>query len=525
MAALKSRPLTVYLLKTSVQSIEDALEASDELQRHAVRAPTGTHAELFVTRTRSNPPRWVSFFDGRAEPDLVGLLSASSAGVLVMSAADRLFAIVFGHGRHLLRAGAWEESFGLRVTLNSLDPEKVRSLDRKTLEAVSRHTRDQASREIPIREFGLDIEKDLLNAAVGTPGDLTLGTRLAGADSLQATVKVDLDGLPALLERYVERWNATDYRERYPWVDNIAEVHDRSVMAMLDELLVERICSGTPDRVWLCVPEIIDWQDLGGFAMSTRRGRVLAPDIQLPMFLAHVEGQDLTIESLRKKKVHCFDASGDSVKYSWPVLQCAYGEIEHDGHVYVLNGGKWYRVHPHFVETLNDDIKHIPVSGLPFPDYSHADEAAYNAAFVAGNRKGFALLDRAPLTYGGGHSSIEICDILGKDNCFIHVKRYGGSQVLSHLFAQGAVAGELFMTDENFRVAVNGRLPRAFKRTRSRDRPASGEWRVIYCIITRSNEEQPTLPLFSRVNLRSAARRLRGLGLDVELAWARAVAQ
>ena len=41
-------------------------------------------------------------------PQNVKLLSASAAGVLIVKAAGRHFALRFGQGRHLLKPGAWE---------------------------------------------------------------------------------------------------------------------------------------------------------------------------------------------------------------------------------------------------------------------------------------------------------------------------------------------------------------------------------------------------------------------------------
>ncbi len=51
-------------------------------------------------------------------------------------------------------------------------------------------------------------------------------------------------------------------------------------------------------------------------------------------------------------------------------------------------------------------------------------------------------MDKKNIPYGGGYSRIEFCDLFSKSKQMIHVKRYGGSSVLSHLFNQGLVSGE-----------------------------------------------------------------------------------
>src|SRR2546422_10882710 len=91
--------------------------------------------DIYLQASTVHPASWVAFFAGKL-PQNVKLLSASAAGVLIVKAAGRHFALRFGQGRHLLKPGAWEENFGLRVTLNSIDPEQILTIDRKSLDTV-----------------------------------------------------------------------------------------------------------------------------------------------------------------------------------------------------------------------------------------------------------------------------------------------------------------------------------------------------------------------------------------------------
>lgn len=108
----------------------------------------------------------------------------------------RLFAIAFGQGRHLLKEGSYEERFGLRVTLNSVDPKSLRAVDVSTLDANPFHGTRQASREAALGEFGINLDQDILRAVTGRPVDESLGRRMAGVDSLAVRVRVDLGTLP-----------------------------------------------------------------------------------------------------------------------------------------------------------------------------------------------------------------------------------------------------------------------------------------------------------------------------------------
>ncbi|MBI3628357.1 MAG: TIGR04141 family sporadically distributed protein [Candidatus Rokubacteria bacterium] len=88
-------------------------------------------------------PRWTEFFGSHINAN--DLRSSGVAAIFIVRAGGRFFALTFGHGRYLLEPDSYEEGFGLRVTLNSVSPERIRTIDRKAIDATGRHSRDQAS--------------------------------------------------------------------------------------------------------------------------------------------------------------------------------------------------------------------------------------------------------------------------------------------------------------------------------------------------------------------------------------------
>ena len=200
------RPLTIYLLKSAVRRAEDAIDGSAEVRRLPVQIGSRA-ATLFVKPSKVVPPAWVGFFEGRVNFDEVLLRSASSAAVLVLQTAKRWFAVTFGYGRHMLAQGAWEPNFGLKVTLNSIDRAKIRSIDRKSFDSIARHTREEASRAGSIEQFGINVEEDLLRAVVGRPKNRALARRMAGMDALTATTDATLVELPHYAKRYSSNGN------------------------------------------------------------------------------------------------------------------------------------------------------------------------------------------------------------------------------------------------------------------------------------------------------------------------------
>jgi uncharacterized protein (TIGR04141 family) len=132
---------------------------------------------------------------------------------------------------------------------------------------------------------------------------------------------------------------------------------------------------------------------------------------------------------------------------------------------------------------------------------------------AAGNNK-FALMDRKEVMIGGGRSRVEFCDLYSNSKEIIHVKKYGGANLLSHLFSQALVSGNCFLFEPTFRTGVNKLLPQGFKLANPKDQPNAMEFEV--CVAIMSRVKGPLeLPFFSKVSLKHAAQNLRNLGYKV----------
>jgi uncharacterized protein (TIGR04141 family) len=178
-----------------------------------------------------------------------------------------------------------------------------------------------------------------------------------------------------------------------------------------------------------------------------------------------------------------------------------------------LNNGKWYEVAESFAKQVQDDFNNMPESEIVLPDYAHDNEGAYNEALPT-TLAGSLCMDCKVVPYGGGHSTIEFCDVITSEKQLIHIKHYSGSAQLSHLFNQGVVSGELFISDSAFREKLNEKFSEEYKLTDTTVRPNPGEYEIVFAIISKS-QNPLDIPFFSKVALRNAWRRLRGFGYSV----------
>ena len=105
-------------------------------------------------------------------------VNASNSAVLFIKSSSRIFALTFGHGRHLLKQESFERNFGLKVALNTVNPQKLRSIDLRTFEELPLYTRQQASAASSMSAFDIDIDSDLLSAMTGQPIQNDFGLRI-----------------------------------------------------------------------------------------------------------------------------------------------------------------------------------------------------------------------------------------------------------------------------------------------------------------------------------------------------------
>lgn len=510
----KTNKLHIYLIKPEFTAANQIIAPG---AKELALDEAGT---FFVEESFARPPGWVTDFFGTALDGQFSILTASSKGVLLVpidhAGQKRIFAVAFGQGRHLLTEGVAEERFGLKVVLNSVVRDSLRSIDKTTLGSVPKQSHEQMSRESEAAGFGIDIEQDLVNAVTGRSHDARFGKTISGRDALALSVKVGLNGIREFLPACVEQYESEAYKTDFDWIDQIKDVRDPKTRAELDAWLLVRLNAADFDKIWMAPPTVVDWVDIKGFRYVRKKRGELHLDLDAAEFLAALGAETVTLDLLKSKGVFAVSSSTDDISDHWNAYRCFYAEAHLDGRVFILNNAKWYEIAAGFTEQVLTDFEGFPQSDIVLPNYNHENEGAYNKSVPAAIPNSFCM-DQNTIPYGGGHSTVEFCDLLTADNRIVHVKRYSGSAQLSHLFNQGIVSGELFVQQEDFRAKLNDKLPAALKLADAAARPDADNYEIVFAIISKSNNPLE-IPFFSKVTLRNARRRLRGYGYKVTLA-------
>lgn len=507
--------LSIYLAKEGAGNPGENIKNAGSLNTAALNLGDNCQATLYIRRQHASPPKWAEFFQDFVKPSDFGQNSSTGA-VLSIPWKQRTFLVAFGQGWHNIDSARIETEFGLRTALNILDPTSIRSIDKSTLEAQPTQMREQSGRATDVQYFGIDVERDLLRAVTGRPVDKYFGNRVSGLDSIHLSVELNPEDLPGLLDQLLVAYRSDTYKTGpFSWIDHIGLIRDAQVADELDNLLIDRINRRDIDKIWLSVPEIIDWSRVVGFRYSMGKHAPRVYDIRVVDFLAFKEGQ-VSRADLMRSKIYCVDADDNPV-LNRPAYYYLYAELERNNEVCLLNNGKWYRVETNFVDKINQHFDSIKPYDKELPIYDDESEGAYNERVATADPESHVLMDKNLAFVPGAASGIEICDLYKNEKDFIHVKRYGGSSVLSHLFNQGLVSGELFKMDPTYRNVVNDKLPPDRKIPDPSASPLPGEYRVIYAIISESADPL-SVPFFSKISLKNCIVRLEAMGFTAMLA-------
>ena len=513
--------LTISLLKPEFNR-DDALLDPENLTGYLVRELDSTVDSFFVKAPPPHPPRWASYLEGHLTPGLDDVVAASSSGVLLVEASDRLFAVTFGQGRYLLHAESFEHDFGLRVVLNTVAPDQLKSVDARTIEETTLHTRRDVSRESPFSAFALDVSRDLLRAVTGTPTDASLAHRMTGADSLGIETRAQIPELPALLANLLVAYEDTAYKTNFEFIDHLRPEKNPARIRELDTQLVEALESGGITDAHLAAPETLDWVELDGFRFSSAAGsEQRESDPRISTYREGHEDGELDLATLKSDRLIALRSDGQ-VLAEWPIYRCLVYQLESGGYLYVLTGGQWFRVDLDYKNRIYARVAALDrLTGLPDAD-AGTTERAYNEK--AAGALGALCLD-GKLIHDTGPDKMELCDILTPNGGLIHVKHRGSSSTLSHLFSQGINSAERLLLDQEFRSkarSLAGAVDQAYSEVLPIDQPDSTEHTVSFVVITRSDRDTPlTLPFFSVVSLAAAAARLEGYRFKVSVASVR----
>lgn len=541
----KTKHYCLYLAKPEVTKLEDVLTDSAKLlvqKNGATKLPNKSYAEgaiLYTFSGKKSIPKWVSILKPTFPvPD--DIRSISPCALLVFKQEGRIFILTFSFSHVYIDDLKIEADFGLKVAINSVSDQKVKSVERANIGFAIRDLAQSAKLD-DLGAFGLDDALDLIRKVSGhTSSDFS--ANLTGAKSLRFSSKIELDELPSIATKTLKLYSSKAYKKTaFKVIDFLAPVVDMAVVKQLDDELIKSIISGS-DEFEIAIPQMIS-DKVASYKFERTGYSNYLPDLSLELYRKAL-GDNLNQLTQARLKEHAIGAYDDTESHSldyWSIYHSLVGSVVFDSKRYALNEGGWYHVSKRVREAAdtNFDALHSPSDKklLPFKKLerkhkkkkkksltSYQSEESYNEEMAA--HTGYLLMDRklvsTPEKPGRG---IEVCDLLDiEGRRFIHVKKSSRqSSVLSHFFKQGHNSARMLKTDEEFKAGVIATLKKHFGDVTAQefdDSLKKNKWCVEYQIADFPRKDgKHNIPFFSKLTLKEEARAIKSMGFDIKLCF------
>ena len=511
----KTYSLTVFLMKEFVRNYRFCLKDDTKMEIVEIKKEYGLNGIIGVVRGVEKVPQWKDFLQSYTEESLDISNNISNKAVMVVSIKDRIMVLTFGYGRAFIREECIEKNFGFFSALNMLDSKKIRNINTAKIEDMVVQVQKQSSYSTGQEEFDLNTINDIMMSIAGKAQNPLEAANVSGRDSLQVSVEMEPQKLKEKLELYLDAYNSKSYmRKGFAWVDNIKEVRDSEIKEKLNQSLMRQIEMHEYEGIQIAPPDTINWNTLKGFAFSVTRlngkENEFTIDIKLEDYLSCIKTGIQVLQKLKRDKLLGMD-NNDNTFTICRVFDALTAQIDLNNKTYILYDGRWFQIENNFYKHVKEFVSRIPVSALPFPKCNKDEsEGEYNAR-IANKADGFYLMDKKMIGVDGGAKQIEACDIFTSSKQFVHIKNKCRSSQLSHLFSQGKVSAECFVSDVEFRKQVAELLYQesGINLIDYTKKPIANEYEVIFVILDhKCGKIEDRLPFFSLVNLMLGIREL-----------------
>ena len=510
----KSRSFSIYLLKDGFNHANAIVEHSGLQQVDSARVrglPEG--AVLYLLDNEPAAPWWKEYWG--IENDLKQVLKGA---IVFLPVNNRCFALTYGHTYHALKNIAYEYDFGLRTTLNALDPEKVKSTDILSPETAKRE-RIQSPISAAWTFFDFKQDESIVKKLHGAvkPEYESLFKNVTGSASLKFSSASQPDNLRNLCNKLLEIYALDTYKQTFPDLQGIIPVNDPSVIAKLQDELINGFMDKSKNLT-LTIPDIINSEkSIEYYYSGSRLNRRFYDDVYIDHYRDYLVDQigeytrsDIDIKLLLKHTLNLKAEDGQKIN-SFPVLKCMLFDCELDSEHYHLCDGEWYLIDKSYLSKLKSDLDPIFVDKPELSACIEKKEDDYNKKIA--DKNAWICLDKTNISLPK-QTQVEPCDLLYSSDevvKLIHIKISTRSSSLSHLFNQGLNSIELLRSES---VAKN-KLKKLVNNDGICADIDNDKFEIIYGIITAkpSDNKSDNLPIFSRISLMRTLRTCRLYGV------------
>ncbi len=512
----KSRTFSCYLLKET-SNPENSLKEGHSLtrvQEESNHLPEG--AILFIANNAEKSPWWREYW-GISKT----LKQQQAAALIFLPIKNRWITLTFGYIYHQLKDTSFVYDFGLRTTLNVLDPEKIKSTDILQPENAKRQ-KIQTPIASTLNYFDIAHDESIIKKLTGLVKReyKNLFSNITGADSLRISSKCSPEEIISLCQELYDIYTKEDFKKKFPNINNITPIKDPSVISLLNEKLLVDFNEGSM-KLTLAIPEIYD--DSKSFRIRYR-GAGLSHSSCEDVFIRDYrnylkdrgnENAKGSIDDFHKHKMQLINENNQVIK-EYSIYKTFLYDCELENSSYHLCDGAWYLIDKDYIQKLSNKINKYfsdeKYDLLPPNKFPREDD--YNN-YVSKHNDGIICLDKKNISPKKQYP-VEPCDLITiyeRRIHLIHVKVSTRSSSLSHLFNQGLNSVELLRMEEESQNKLKCLLEDIIDEKKAnisldnyKDLINKKEYVVVYGIVTKKansnlDDLSRNLPIFSRITL------------------------
>lgn len=456
-----------------------------------------------------NKPKKIlgNFYDDLLKINNSTNINFSIADVYTLSHNNKniKFVITFGQSQ-LINKESIEKRFGLKTLLGwykefdfsfkELSAKNVSKQGKTTIQHLSQYKEN-------IKEFDFSMNTDIIKGiicSVKIPinvqsdnneniNNITEKKRtIQGDDSLKLNINYNHKSIINFLLTAYKSYNDEIYKNNgFGWIDNINEIKDKDVISKLEKELVTQI-NNDSKQIWISLPYEIFHTNIEKISYLNKNDKNYINDISLSEYKKK-KNHSIDLENLKKDNIYLFDVDDQSIDY-FSIFELLYAELEYQDNVYLLENKIWYIINNDFKKNVNEFYDKVENWDIHLPSNTFKREDEYNKN-IADKNNDFLLMDKKNITISND-DKFELCDILSINKELIHVKKYGSSSILSHLFLQGLRSIEEIKSTNNIEK-INKKIDDARFKLKKDD-----NFKIIFSIITSSKTIKPKIPFFAK---------------------------
>jgi len=515
--------VSVYLLKKSkTAEAQKQLEDASDTVYPLVDSIPG--AAFIALPADAEPPRWLRpvstlLADGAA-PELEG---QSPGALLWVPHGDKTFVFTFGYGHSKVKEEWVEPDFGKIVALAVVPQGQVREMRAEQVFAKRHIASERAPRASAMYEFGFEPDRDLVAAVEGVPESKywpAFGRKVRGGVSFK--FDLEIAKLVETLDQIAERFDSNDHRHRWPHANNLVSVRDDEKIAQLDALLNGILTGAHPAAsISLAAPGERSGEGIypQHFVIGRlNKGAATSPYLMFGSWQKHVEskGELIGLAAAKSTPVHLLDEEKNEIGLC-SMYECMGVEVSLNGAAHVLSSGSWYSPDRKFIASTNKTLAGLGVPPFALKAWNTTDhEGPYNEDAASADPD-LWLFDKELVSFGGGASRFEFCDIMHLPTKTLYfVKHPVGSAGVSHLCEQVRRTAETFFdTDPDYRQKLADRVVavgKGWDTSWLATRPKQHEWNLCLVLM---GKQVTALPFFAKCGIARLLGELQKRGFDV----------